>query len=40
MELMNTYIYASEINKPQSIEACDKLRSETLNSFVKQRKVV
>lgn len=38
MELMNTYIYASEIDKPQSIEVCDKLRAQKLNAFVKKRK--
>ena len=40
MELMSTYIYASEISKPQSTDACDKLRAGTLNAFVRKRKVV
>ena len=30
--------YASEIDKPQSIEVCDKLRAQKLNAFVKKRK--
>ena len=38
MELMNTYIYASEIEKPESLEVCDKLRAQRLNSFVKKRR--
>lgn len=38
MELMNTYIYASEIEKPQSIEMCDKIRAHKLNSFIKKRR--
>ncbi len=40
MELMNTYIYASEIDKPQSLEMCDKVRAQKLNGFVKKRKAV
>ena len=40
MELMNTYIYASEINKPNSPEACEKLRAERLNAFVKKKKAI
>ncbi len=40
MELMNTYIYASEIQKPQSLEMCDKLRARKLNDFVKGRRAI
>ena len=40
MELMNTYIYASEMNKPDSLEACERLRAVRLNSFVKKRKAI
>ena len=38
MELMNTYIYAGEIDKPESVEDCDKIRAQKLNSFIKKRK--
>lgn len=38
MELMNAYIYASEINKPENSEECDRLRAQKLNSFVKKRR--
>ncbi len=40
MELMNTYIYAAEIDKPKSPEMCDKIRAQRLNSFIKKRKAV